>query len=203
MDSLYKHSEWMGSPQQERMEGTFFQDSPIKIDWKMHDTQRIIDDKQLVFGGWAGPLCCITNVIHEMCHLVEIDDARILRNGWGLIMPEQYIPGRYSCMAPIPVTNKASLRETRVAALQYQVQNMLGIPTSIRDVILSFQFLPDFCNIPDGVDREKDFEYKEIDEGRYQYLERYLAECMGGKYTLTFFHQEWARKNQLLRKALL
>jgi len=198
---MYKDSQWWNTVQHQRLVDTYLKDSPIELNWEMHDTQQVKDNK-LIFGAWAGPLRCITHVIHEMCHLVEIDDARILEEGWGLRMPQVYIPGRYSRLAAVPATYQPSLRETRVAALQYHVQRYIGIPTTFRSVINSFQFLPDWCNIPHGIDLDSnDYSYKDIDEARYQFLQNYLIQCMEGKYTLDFFHQEWKRKNQLLHES--
>lgn len=197
-DPIYKDSQWMHTTAHHRLLETYFRDCPILLNWELHDTQRIIDGR-LVFGAWAGPLRCPTHIIHEMCHLVEIDDARILQTGWGLRMPQVYVPGRYSRMAPVPTTYQAALRETRVIALQHQLQNMLGFIISVREELSSLEGLPDWCNVPCGINRDQKFTLEQVNQGRFQFLERYLNECMAGKYTLSFFHQEWERKLQLLR----
>lgn len=199
MSSLYSSSEWINSPQHTQMLEMFFQNSPIKIDMEMHDTQRVIG-KQLVLGPWAGPMQCITHIIHEMAHLAEIDDKRILKTGWGLQTPTQYIPGRYSYIAPMPTTCQPSEREARTIALQWQIQSMLGIQETPREALNSLKYLPDWCMIPyERTEGETMYEY---DEKRYVYLENYMMQSIKEKYTLDFFMKEWKRKNELLKKAM-
>lgn len=210
-DPVYKDSEWMHTPAHAQMLEMFFKDSPIQIDWEFHGTQKVIEYgseeqlcKQLVFGPWAGPKRCPTHVIHEMGHLAEIDDKRMLMTGWGLDMPLQYIPGRYSHMAAIPTTWKATQREVRVIAMAWQIQNLLGIKETPREALIAMKWMPDWCNIParryDAMDAT--WSYNDHENARYDVLEKYMMECVNGKYTLDFFMYEWKRKNELLRKAL-
>lgn len=204
MSSIYKATKWMNSPQQERMLEEFFVGSPIQIEWDFHGTQKV-HNKTLIFGPWAGPAQCITHVMHEMAHLAEIDDARILEHGWGLRMPEVYIPGRYSHMAAVPTTYQASLRECRTIAMQWHLQNHLGIEETPREAITSLKWMPDYCNLPcrkyDG-NTPGEFSYAESEETRLAFLENKMIEYARDKYTLTFFMQEWVRKNELLKQAL-
>lgn len=204
MSSIYSSSKWMNSPQQEQLLETFFVGSPINIDWDFHGTQKI-HNNQLVFGPWAGPLQCITHVMHEMGHLAEIDDDRILKHGWGLTTPEQYIPGRYSHIASVPVTFQPSLRECRAIALQWHLQNFLGIEETPREAITALKWMPDYCNIParkySGTS-PGEYSYAESEETRLLFLENKMLEYSRNKYTLTFFMEEWKRKNELLSKAL-
>lgn len=206
MDSMYKASEWMNTPIQGNLLEMFFKDSPIVIDWEFHGTQKIIykneRPKQLVLGAWAGPRQCITHLMHEMAHLVEIDDKRILKHGWGLKTPEEYIPGRYGHFASIPVTAQPSLRECRVIAMQWQLQNYLGIEESPRDAISALKYMPDWCNIPHIPYNEKYSNGIQVEESRYNFLEKNMLEYAAGKYTLKYFMEEWVRKNNLLRARL-
>lgn len=191
---VFTPTEWMNSPQQDQLMEIYFKDSPIVVDWDFHHSQKVEDGK-LVLGPWAGPSQCITNVIHEMGHLVEIDDARILAHGWGLHVPMTECLGREY---PNPVTPKACMREVRVFAMQWQLQNFLGIKTEIRELVRLNRFLPDFCFVP----KEGEQEGESYDEPRLRYLERRLLEYVKGKYTLEFFNREWSRKNELLRRSL-
>jgi hypothetical protein len=196
-ESIYKDSDWMTDSNRRLLEATFFKDSPIRIEWDFHGTQRIDNEKYLCFGPWAGPERCPTNIIHEMAHLVEIDDARILQYGWGLTTPTQYIPGRYSHIASVPMTCQPTLRETRVITLAWQVQNMLGLMETPRQALGSLTFMPDWCNVP--ASRKETI--KDYDDSRFEYLESYMIKCMEEKYTVSFFMSEWKRKNELLRAA--
>lgn len=206
MDSMYKPSEWMNTPIQDNLLEMFFKDSPIIIDWDFKNTQRIEYQnkrpKQLVLGAWAGPKQCITHLMHEMAHLVEIDDKRILKYGWGLKTPEEYIPGRYGHFASMPVTYQPSLRECRVIAMQWQLQNYLGIEESPRDAISSLEYMPDWCNIPHLPYNEKYTNGAQVKESRLNFLERHMLQYAVEKYTFNFFMKEWIRKNDLLRNRL-
>lgn len=132
-----------------------------------------------------------------MSHLVEIDDARILKPSWGLTTPTQYISGRYSYVASIPMTCQPSLRETRVIALAWQVQNMLGMEETPLEALSALYFMSDWCNIP-ASRKDTVEDYK---NSRFEYLESYMIKCMKEKYTLDFFMTEWKRKNKLLKLA--
>lgn len=201
--SLYSDSKWMNTPQQEQLLEVFFKDSPIAIDWDFHGTQKVESNK-LIFGPWAGPERCITNLIHEMGHLAEIDDARILQHGWGLTTPELYIPGRYSHMAAVPKTWQPIQRECRVMAMQWHIQNLLGIEETPREVVKSLKWMPDWCNLPlrryDGT-TPGEFPYAEYEESRLMFVENTMLEFSRGKFSLKFFREEWKRKNELLKQA--
>lgn len=196
---------WMNSPIKDNLLEMFFTNSPIIIDYNFGGTQKIKYDnddyekpKQLVLGFAAGPLRCITHLIHEMAHLAEIDDARILRHGWGLTTPETYIPGRYARMAPVPNTYQPSLRECRVIAMQWQIQNYLGIEETPHNAIRALEFMSDWSNVPYILLQDN---YKLLNNSRFDFLERTMLEYTR-TYTLSFFMKEWKRKVELLQNHL-
>ena len=199
--SYYTDSKWMNTPQQHQLLEVFFKDSPIRIDWDFHGTQKV-EGYKLIFGPWAGPERCITNIIHEMGHLAEIDDARILKVGWGLTTPEVYIPGRYARMAAVPTTWQPIKRECRVMAMQWLIQNFLGIEETPREVVKSLKWMPDWCNLPcrryDG-QVPGEFSYAEYEEQRMTFVENTMLEYSRDKFTLDYFRAEWKRKNEMLR----
>ena len=196
MSDYLSVSKWINSPQQDLLLDTFFKDSPIKIDWKFYGTQKVVDNT-LILGSWAGPHQCLKSIIHEMAHLAEIDDARILTSGWGLNMPTTYIPGRYSRIVDAPLTYQGSLRECRVIAMQWHVQNMIELYESPADAVSSLQYMPDFYNLP--IIPSEDIEAR--DAHRMLFLENKMLEYSRDKYTLEFFLSEWKRKNDLLKAA--
>lgn len=207
MDPLYESSKWIDSPQQDQLLEIFFKDSPIQIDWAMHRTQKVVDDIQLILGTWAGPMQCITHIMHEMGHLAEIDDKRILKNSWGLDLPMEYISGRYSRICPVPKTYQATLRECRTIAMQWHIQNFLGIEETPREAIKALQFMPDHLNIPytqydANACRIASPSLSDADESRFSFLENTMLGYARGQYTFAFFLEEWKRKNDLLRRAL-
>jgi hypothetical protein len=199
MSEYYTSSKWMNSPEQEKLFNLFFKNSPIIIDLNYHGIQTVRGNK-LVFSAWAGPLQCITHIIHEMGHLIEIDDERVLKNNWGLVTPEVYIPGRYSRIASVPQTYQPSLRECRAIACQYHIQKMLGIDSSSSELVSALKWMPDWCNIPHSQDYEdEDFSLSKVDQDRLNLLEQKMLEYANYKYTLDFVLNEWKRKNNLLR----
>jgi len=198
MDSPYAKSEWMDSPQQQLLLDLYFKDSPIQIEWDFHGTQKVKDNK-LIFGPYAGPEACITSLIHEMAHLAEIDDARILKHNWGLTLPEQYIPGRYSRMAP--VTCQATFRECRVLAMQWHIQNSIGICIPRRQMVEVLQWMPDFCLVPRSITC-KGNDLQSIDNARFIFLEGVVHTYCKRGFGFKHFVTEWDRKNELLKQFL-
>lgn len=188
-------SKWMNSSQQDQLLRTFFSENiPIKINFDYWSSYSGYDAKVLHLTSFAGPSQCITYAIHEMGHLIEIDDNRVFKRGWGLTTPELYISGRYSHMCPVPITWQPSQRECRVIAIQREIERSIGIETSDRDLISSLSFMCDWSNVPTG-------EYEtilEADENRYNVLERYLNQ-VSEKYTIQYIMNEWNRKIELIR----
>lgn len=185
---------WVGSPQQYKLFDTFFAaNCPVIVEEDM-EGQRI-EENRLYLGMRAGPSQCIRFLIHEMAHLVEIDDARMLVRGWGLHLPKIYIPGRYSHMVPVPITHQASLRECRVIALAWHLQNFLGIKESAREMVGSLEYMPDYENV---VPYETGMSLNEIDNLRMNFLANKVIEY-ANKYSITFFVIEWFRKMELLK----
>jgi len=204
---MIDNSKWIGSPAHDVVMERYFPDDLINVQFDVEGMR--VKDNRLTLGMRAGPSRCLTNLIHEMCHLVEIDDARILSSGWGLTTPTQYIPGRYSHNAPIPVTWQPIKREVRVIAMQWQLETSIGVGLTKREALAAMEYMPDWCNVPDGrPDNYDEMEWQErdvirptFDETRFAHLEAYMNECIAGKWTLTFFNDEWKRKTELLRAA--
>lgn len=207
-------SKWMDSPIKDVLLERFFQDSPILIDEKssqyiLYEGQSFDPDdwnkgfqpegakpQQLVLGYRSGPEQCVCSLIHEMAHLAEIDDARILSQGWGLTTPEEYIPGRYSYIASVPNTYQPILRECRVIAMAWQLQNYLGIEETPSEAVSALYYMPDYCHIPVSA---KTFDLTKT--LRLEWIEKKMLEYCK-TYTLQYFFQEWNRKVELLRAHL-
>jgi hypothetical protein len=202
----------------------FFKNSSIEVDWEF-EGQRIGDREcyrydrkditdisgKIYIGAKAGPSCSITNLIHEMCHFVEIDDIRMREDGWGLKVPEVFIFNR---MCIEPNTCQMTLRELRVWCLQYAIHHSFGISGSFRDLISSSKYLPDSSLVPFRFESRNYFTSEDkkyfydmpiekrnfnCDELRFNYLE-WLSESYKEKYNFDFFVREWERKNKLLKE---
>jgi len=200
MESIYKDSSHMTPEVVERLMGAYFQGVSIKVDWDFYATQKVNHEtvewngkpynrRTLVFGPWAGPRRCPTHVIHEMAHLAEINDRRILIHGWGLRLPEVYISaGQYSRMCCEPTTWQATQRETRVIAYQMGVEEEMGIGSSVEESVQSLVFMADWWLVP-GKDNKE----------RLSFVAETVTE-LRKTFTLERFKAEWVRKNALLKK---
>ena len=171
-----------------RIKSRYFDGTPVRLDW---DKVQEVDGRTLVLGAKAGPERSSKNLIHEMSHLVEIDDGRILEPGWGLRLPYYLLMGRW---VNEPNTTQATERELRVFAYQYNVLDHLGM--RFHNEVDALVHMPDF---PLVVERES--------EPKDSYPDRRLAavhwfrsevDRLRNVYTYGRFEKEWARKVQLL-----
>lgn len=163
-------------------------DCPIQVRVELQGND--IENGKLQLGCRAGPVEDVYNLLHEMCHFVEIDDARMLCRNWGLRLPEQYIPGRYGRMAQIPVTIAAIERELRVIAFQWNLTAFLEAPRQTAyTMVAPMKFMPDFVYVPGGYDR--------LDRKRLRWCKNRMIE-LSRVNTIDRFMAEWERKNRLL-----
>lgn len=120
--------------------------------------------EQLAFGGRAGPWENVNheNLAHEMAHFVEIDEPRCAMHGWGLRVPMLRTPWGKD---QIPQTYQATLRECRTVAIQANLLHATGIAFEPEDFARSFDFLPDYYNVPKGNTKD----YKKVKEYRMRW----------------------------------
>jgi hypothetical protein len=105
-----------------------------------------INDKwEMELGMRAGPGLSIGNLLHEIGHLIDIDDARASKWNWGLFYPEQEVFGR---LYPQPITPKGAVRECHVIAWQMVLAEMIGLPFDPMEWVSSLQWLTDFMCVP-------------------------------------------------------
>lgn len=171
-----------------RVREEFFTNSPIAIDTVKHSTQWV-RDRRLCFGVWAGPKAETSNLLHEMAHFVEIDEARMNITGWGLKLPNRrYTKGLYDGCEP--KTMQITAREIRVMALQHNLHEHLGIPTWRDQVVQLLRWLPDAHNVP-GASKEA--------HNRW-IMAQYDRLIKSEAYSFSRFNVEWKRRNEILRK---
>jgi hypothetical protein len=162
-----------------------FQGREIQLDWNVQGNNS--RNGRLVVGAKAGPKRSVSNLAHEMCHFVEIDDARCGEYGWGLRIPEVEIYGRFCAQ---PVTRQGTERECRVAALQHNLLQWLGVYRTPKCLVSAFHFLPDFCYVPG-----------ERDRGRLSWCEERVLSLIGTpEYSIDWWMAEWDRKDAVLRE---
>lgn len=105
----------------------------------------VLPDGTVRLGGRAGPSVSAENVLHEVCHWVEIDEARMFARSFGL---------KFGRWVDCPMgagggyfeqrTRQHIDREMRVWAFQFNLQKTLGFDTSMLDLVKPVTFMPDF-----------------------------------------------------------
>jgi len=165
--------------------------------------QRVSEDGVISVGNRAGPTRNFSNLAHEVCHFVEVDDARQQLFGWGLKRPEIEILGRI-CVEPN--TRQMTERELRVMAYQANLTEALGAPARIPNMVRALQFMPDFCMVPledgrlaygDGAPSRDEVPYSEVDPSRIRWMANRVQE-LRKEFTFERFRSEWTRKIALL-----
>jgi hypothetical protein len=171
--------------------------------------QNVFEDGTIIIGNRAGSInwpgsYLISNLVHEMAHLVEIDDARMRCDGWGLKVPEVWVFNRICCE---PTTRQITEREIRVTAYQVNVLDYLGEENSVDDIVSSLDYLPDTCYVPleDGREPYGD-NYKVVQAENINIKESQQrwrvneVNRLRKEYTLERFISEWHRKIKWLNE---
>jgi hypothetical protein len=160
--------------------------------------QRIGPDGTILIGNRVGSLTRDTDLVHEMCHLVEIDDARMRLHGWGLHYPTVVVAGQ---VCQEPTTMKMVARELRVIAYQANILAYIGATVSVRHLVSSMKFMPDFFYVPleDGRNKweAKDIAYRDKDASQLRWCKN-RVETLRAEFTTDRFLSEWNRKIALL-----
>lgn len=156
--------------------------------------QTLDQEGRIILGLKAGPERSVENLIHEMCHLVEIDDQRMTSYGWGLNYGAliQYIMGQ-RCQEF--VTIQATKREIRCWAYQMNVYKALGINETVSDLVKVAVHMGDW---PILCYNDK-IGFKGDKEKALKWVEDEVKKAMG-IYTFERFESEWFRKMGVLTK---
>jgi len=166
--------------------------TPIAFDmWVSQD----VDKGTLILGEKEGPAFSFHALLHEMCHLVEIDDERICYRGWGLRIPYTFVLGQ-TCVEP--KTLQATEREMRVLAYQMNLTEHLGYKFQDRS-ITSLEYLYDFWDV--GWTHARRYirrGYQVREEKTKSWLCKQVYK-LRDVYTYKRFELEWERKVGLLK----
>lgn len=169
--------------------------------------QNVLEDGTIVIGNRAGPTTWadsfkIDNLIHEMAHLVEIDDARMRCHGWGLKVPEVFVFNRMCCE---PTTKQITERELRVMAYQLNVMDHIGVECDTDDAVRALENLADTAFVPIEDGRQPyDGDYKDIQaeginiKSSQQKWRVNEVNRLRKEFTLERFIFEWKRKIEWL-----
>jgi hypothetical protein len=174
---------WTKSESHSKIYDTFIKDSQVKV---FQGEGQQVKGNNLLLGTKIGPnLHDLSALIHEMSHLIDINDKRVLKPGWGFFYGQSIeIMGR---TYKEPVTYRASLRECKVLAIQQKIQESVGITADSKELIRPLQFMNDWCLIPG-----------KTDEDRYTFLIERLNEY-SKNIDLEYILSEWNRKQEILR----
>jgi len=151
-------------------------------------------------GDRAGPERSVHNLLHELAHFVEIDEARMCCTGWGLHVRQVLV---FNQLCYEPQTSQATERELRVIAYQTNLALALGYASRLPSYVTALSWLADYCNVPLADGRllsehgPKEVNYERVEASRNRWrLSR--ARQLQSTYTYERFQQEWHRKLQLL-----
>jgi hypothetical protein len=190
LNRLEPDSFWAESDSHKKIYDKFISKSKVNV--FQGEGQRIRAGK-LLLGTKIGPkLHELTALIHEMGHLVEIDDERVLRRGWGFSYGESTIV--FGAVHHEPSSYSATLRECRVMAIQRIMQKSVGIESSIRELLSPLVYMHDWCLVPG---RTANSTLPEVDEARFRFLTEYL-ENFAKTLSLESIMEEWERKQSIL-----
>lgn len=172
------------------LDALFFAGNPVSARMTLEGSR--IDAGGIVLGMRAGPVSEIANLVHEMCHLVEIDDSRMTVRNWGL-----HSTGYLAAIAAGrpwfgPTTDQALRREMRVWAYQWNVTAALSLPgeKGIAELVRPAVFVDGFMNFPG-----------ETEKDRLAAIAQEV-EAMLPEYSFDRFCEEWARRMPVIRQHL-
>jgi hypothetical protein len=173
-----------------RINDEFFNNSKIAINYEI-EGQAILNG-QIHLGSKAGPSNNVSNLIHEMCHLVEIDDNRLTAPNWGFKYgTEQSIMGKsFSTYNSIPCIE----REIKVWAYQQNLHNLFNIKSTPLEFAKLIVYLGDFPMLAFGEKYQLNSQSKAI-----EWTESKIIETMKIN-SIDAFNLEWKRKINLLNE---
>ena len=194
------------------IEAAFFNSNPfLRLDVDV-EGQTVDDNGVVTLGCRAGPERDVWSLLHEMSHLVEIDDERANQPGWGLNYGRYvYIPGIHRGGGWYEMcTGQAVRREMRVGAFQYHLGVELGFYTDLDAYVTYYadisRHLPSdsLCAFASEEDCYKPCDV--VESGRVvdynaacqKVLRQLIAE---DTYRFPSFQAEWERKNTLLKES--
>lgn len=164
------------------------------LTWSREIEGNNTSEGRMVLGMRAGPSASIGSLLHEMAHLVEIDDARCHRHAWGLEVTQVEVLGE---IYTEPRTFQCSIRELRVTAIQKVLSDHLGCCMSLNWWGPLIQYLPDWWAFRQYFGDAAEKVGWNTPEWR-QLIRRDLVRRVAG-LEASWVLAEWHRKSALLR----
>lgn len=158
-----------------------------------------IHDNRFVFSFWEGsPVAELEMLVHEMCHMVEIDDARCTIPGWALGTGKwTYIPGHGEVSEGMRTT-KAIEREIRVMGFQVVLCKHYGFSYDTYELAKLMKWIDGIQFYYPPRRKRGKMSYTELEEYAVRHIQDRI-EAQAQQVTMDQFRQEWARKMDLLR----
>lgn len=163
--------------------------APIEIDEEIQGQS--VDENRIKIGCRAGPSMCLSNLVHEICHFIEIDQKRMHKHGWGLRYGKRiYIPG-YPIFYEMN-SIQAIEREARVWAMQMNFSKEKNVKFDLEDCVESARFINCFSYVKGSSDKDK---FATIQE-------KILAYAAQPAYAFDELMTELKRRTVLLKKRI-
>ena len=171
-----------------KIKDQFFQNSPILISETL--TGQVVNNGIITLGCMAGQHnASIEYLLHEMCHLVEIEDDRMTQPNWGLKFGSD-IQTIFGTRVQNFKTTQATHREMRVWAYQQHLHELFGIEKPLLETVSVAKNMNDFCFIRFSL-------FQGDEPAALNWVESEVKKMMN-TFSLARFSSEWTRKTKIL-----
>lgn len=189
----------------------FFKGNPVSISKELQG-QGLDENSNFVLGCSAGPSTDVSNLIHEMSHLAELEVPRLLKKpygGWGFKWGKYWELNGHSGYEPR--TDQSVRREMRTWAYQWSIHQSLQIPVSnyddeskgeLIDLVRSSTYLHAFANYKWAVlsQEERDaLGYSASEQKTLEILADEVLHLSQTVFTFDNFCKNWKERMDLLK----
>lgn len=159
-----------------------------------------VQKKGLVMGTRAGPSYDADFLCHEMAHMIEATDSRVLRPAWGM---------RYRTVVEIngvlyedPITPQGCFREIRTFGIQQVLCEMLGVVSEPHGSLLQYQldYIPFLVELGLDASSTESLEFR-AREKLAEDVANHLIALEAQKWSRERVWQEWHRKASVVEEA--
>lgn len=127
-----------------------------------------------VFGGRAGPSRELSNVAHEMAHVIQFTPSerrsRFKNGNLTFMRPKHWCYNRYVCE---PETDQITQRELETMAIQFRIMDFTDLAEYSKNCLSIIGFLPDDYNFHPGVLNDNGEALTKVAETLEKYLEKW------------------------------
>lgn len=178
--------------------------NPVKVSTRISG-QTLTKNGKYLLGTWAGPEQNASNLLHEICHLAEREEDKLLEfplGGWGFSQGKYWEVG-YHCGYE-PTTDQQVMREARVWAYQLSLHKKYGLSDNPQEMVSSAIYLPAFCHFQFKFNKCsyncKEENHLASEEFALKKLANLVDDWSRNFYTVDRFEEEWNKRMELLWK---